>query len=139
VQHSLSQEVSWALLPRTRAKEKSETMVHHTYATDMPETVRALLEKSPEIEEEQLEIWMPPEDESPGVFYATVKVYDGVLKIMTRGAESKKVTVPRMLRPPLESEPGIWKMCILDEKNNHIFAKPIELIQRSNEEVKNEK
>jgi hypothetical protein len=114
-------------------------MVRHTYITSMPETVRALLEPTPDKIEKEKEmeefIWLSEEEQRrSGVFYATVKVYEGALKITTADLKSKKVTVPKTMLTFLESgKPGVWKMRILDEKDDHIFAKPIEFIEINND------
>lgn len=103
-------------------------MMKRTYVKEMPETIRALLyeEKHDEKSDDELEmLWNPPENERT-IFYARVKMCEGV-EIITSDVESKKVVIPKNMM--VFMKPGKWKMSIIQEKEDRILAKPIEFIE----------
>jgi hypothetical protein len=68
-----------------------------------------------------------PDQQHPKVFYATVKIFDGELKITSD--KMKRITVPRESRERLRYGLGVWKVRVLEEGDDYIFVKPVEHIQ----------
>jgi len=73
-----------------------------------------------------------PDCDTPNMFFATVRVYDGRLRI--DNVRNKRVTVPNDSLDRLRYGLGVWKMRVLDEGDNFIFSKPIERVQNDGKE-----